>query len=287
MGLGARQWTLALAAALLVHVIVAAVLLWQAPSSGARSAGMGGIEVALGPPGGAPGAEAEAVEEAVEEAAEQAVETAAAAASEPAPPPEMEPAAVTEPLPEPAPEPPVQPEAVAVAALAPAVAELEIRPEPLPVEAPPLAAPPPPLAADAPAPATEAARHRASATAGARGSSGRQQAAANGSGEAATSGGMPGTTADYIAVLQAWLERHKQYPRRAQRRRQEGTALLYFVMDADGQVLEHRLQRSSGHSLLDREVVAMIERAQPLPKVPPDMQRERLELVVPVEFFLR
>jgi protein TonB len=31
----------------------------------------------------------------------------------------------------------------------------------------------------------------------------------------------------------------------------------------------------------------MIERAQPLPSMPDDMRRARLELVVPVRFFLR
>lgn len=64
-------------------------------------------------------------------------------------------------------------------------------------------------------------------------------------------------------------------------------ALLYFVMDRNGRVLEHRLQQSSGHDLLDREVVKMIQRAEPLPTMPDDMHQARLELVVPVQFFLR
>jgi protein TonB len=90
-----------------------------------------------------------------------------------------------------------------------------------------------------------------------------------------------------MARLQAWLERHKEYPRRAQLRRQQGTALLYFVMDRDGDVLEYRVEESSGHTLLDREVAAMIERAQPLPEIPEDFGRSRLELLVPVQFHLR
>ena len=31
----------------------------------------------------------------------------------------------------------------------------------------------------------------------------------------------------------------------------------------------------------------MIERAKPLPPMPDDMDRDRLEMIVPVEFFLR
>jgi periplasmic protein TonB len=82
-------------------------------------------------------------------------------------------------------------------------------------------------------------------------------------------------------------KKHKQYPRAAQLRRQEGTVLLSFVMDRNGRVLEYRIERASGHALLDREVEAMIERAQPLPKIPDDLREARLELVVPVQFFLR
>jgi len=87
--------------------------------------------------------------------------------------------------------------------------------------------------------------------------------------------------------LKAWLERHKRYPRGAQMRRQEGTALLHFVMDREGRILEYRLQESSGHATLDREVEAMLKRAEPLPTFPEEMQASQLELVVPVTFYLR
>lgn len=104
---------------------------------------------------------------------------------------------------------------------------------------------------------------------------------------AATGGGDPGARADYMTRLQAWLGQHKEYPRRAQMRRQQGTGLLYFAIDRQGRVLEYRLEESSGHALLDREIEAMIQRADPLPAMPDDVPGERLELVVPVEFSLR
>ena len=99
--------------------------------------------------------------------------------------------------------------------------------------------------------------------------------------------GAPGATADYAAQLQAWLERHKEYPRRARQRRQEGVALLYFAIDRNGRVLQARLQQTTGHDLLDREVLSMIQRAQPLPPMPDSMTQQQLELIIPVEFFLR
>lgn len=125
------------------------------------------------------------------------------------------------------------------------------------------------------------------ARSGTNGQGGSESGSNAGDADSTNGGGAPGVTNEYIAVLQAWLERHKRYPRHAQLRRQEGTALLYFVMDREGRVLDYRLEESSGHEILDGEVAAMIERAQPLPEMPEDVDRDRLELVVPVHFSLR
>lgn len=92
---------------------------------------------------------------------------------------------------------------------------------------------------------------------------------------------------DYMAQLAAWLNRHKRYPGSARSRGQEGTAMLRFTMGRDGRVLSHRIERSSGYALLDEAVVEMVERAQPLPRLPDEMAQARLEIVVPVRFALR
>lgn len=90
----------------------------------------------------------------------------------------------------------------------------------------------------------------------------------------------------YQQRLLAHLERHKRYPYSAKRRRMEGVALLRFQMNRDGQVLSYSLQEGSGHQDLDKEVLAMIKRAGPLPAFPAVITARELELVVPVEFFL-
>ena len=124
-------------------------------------------------------------------------------------------------------------------------------------------------------------------TAGDQGISGTQSTGNVGAANNTSGGGVPGELVDYMSALQAWLERYKEYPRRAQSRRQQGTALLHFVMDRRGHVLTYRIEESSGHHILDREVEAMIERAQPLPTVPDGFSGSRLELRVPIQFFLR
>jgi len=122
---------------------------------------------------------------------------------------------------------------------------------------------------------------------GTGGKAGKGDTAATGMERGHSAGGMPGQSADYKALLMAWLEKHKEYPRRAKLRRQEGTAYLSFVIDRDGRLLEYRLDKSSGYKLLDEEVTAMIERASPLPPVPGDPADARFTYTVPVNFNLR
>lgn len=82
------------------------------------------------------------------------------------------------------------------------------------------------------------------------------------------------------------LERFKRYPAFARFDRQQGIAYVRFVMNRDGRVLSARIERSSGYALLDEETLALVRRAEPLPKPPPEVAGDTLELVVPVEFSL-
>lgn len=103
----------------------------------------------------------------------------------------------------------------------------------------------------------------------------------------ASASGQAGPPPDFIGRLRAKLERAKVYPRSAQMRRQEGITHLRFTMDRGGKVLAWTIERSSGFQVLDSEVEAMLQRAQPLPALPDDMPEQQLELIVPVQFFLR
>lgn len=97
----------------------------------------------------------------------------------------------------------------------------------------------------------------------------------------------PDAESNYYAQLLAWLEKNKEYPRRAQLRRMEGVAHLRFVIDERGRVMSHKIERSSGHDTLDDAVERMIAKASPLPPIPPALGKSRLDVVVPVQFFLK
>ena len=102
----------------------------------------------------------------------------------------------------------------------------------------------------------------------------------------ADDGGVSAERAGYFARLQDWLSDRLKYPHVARARRQTGTASIYFEVDHTGKVQAYELRTSSGHELLDREALAMIKRAQPLPALPEQMRQERLELIVNIEFVL-
>ena len=104
----------------------------------------------------------------------------------------------------------------------------------------------------------------------------------------------PFTPSDAKA-LQSWqkqivalLERNKRYPAAAQARRQQGVAQVSFSLDRQGRVVESRLMRSSGATLLDEEALALIRRAQPFPPWPArELRGEKVELTVPIRFNLK
>lgn len=88
-------------------------------------------------------------------------------------------------------------------------------------------------------------------------------------------------------ALRAHLERHKRYPAAAQFHRQQGVAAIRFAMTRDGTVVTAQLERGSGHARLDEEALALLQRAQPLPAPPSEVAGEPIEIIVPIQFFLR
>jgi periplasmic protein TonB len=100
-------------------------------------------------------------------------------------------------------------------------------------------------------------------------------------------GGAPRVAPSWETELVRRLEQYKRYPSEAQARRVEGVVTLNFRVNRNGHVLAREIVRSSGHPELDKEVISMIERAQPLPPFPPSMPQDQLNLTVPIRFSLR
>jgi protein TonB len=83
------------------------------------------------------------------------------------------------------------------------------------------------------------------------------------------------------------LNKVRRYPREARFARQQGVPYIRFTMDREGRIQSVQLDRSSGVRSLDQEALALPRRAQPLPAPPLEVKGVTIELVVPVEFFMR
>ena len=110
---------------------------------------------------------------------------------------------------------------------------------------------------------------------------------------AAANAPPPGTAAQptldmmklWQARLNAHMKRYLQYPNAARRDEKTGVAYVTFTVDRNGTVLTKTLSRSAGDARLDREALAVFDRAQPLPALPagsPDTQQFNM----PVAFHL-
>ena len=199
-------------------------------------------------------------------------------------PPAPEPAAI-----EPAPVDPVPQEA------APAVPP-DKPATPVTVPAPVLAAKPaaPPAepvatASEEPADETAAGQTAAGQTAAGQTAAVALPAAGAGQGDLTASVGAEAGILrdDYKAQLLAWLQQHKRYPKTAERRRQQGIAVVAFTVAADGRVSEVALVEGSGYAALDEEALAVLRRAAPLPPFPKGLANQPMSLVLPVAFTLR
>lgn len=104
---------------------------------------------------------------------------------------------------------------------------------------------------------------------------------------AAPVGPPPDVVAAWTSRLMTHLQRFKRYPVAARMRNEQGTVYVRFRMDRSGNVLSARIERASGHQLLDSEATALLERAAPLPALPPEMPEAVIERVLPIPFTLR
>ncbi|HYH18538.1 MAG TPA: energy transducer TonB [Azospirillum sp.] len=273
------RWGGSLAVVLGAHAMVAAAMLTGRMPVEAVPPPPGAVMIDLAPmPQVPPAAPQEASPEprpAQPEPPPPALPREPAVESEPVPVPVPNPvvAPVPEPLAEPLPEPPPVEAEVALPdpPKPPPKPKEKPKPQPPRVERPkpaPAPGPTPPAAAAPTVPAPPA-----------------PVAAAPAPGPASTQ--VSRAVPAWQGLVLGHLERHKRYPRLAQIRRLEGVAQVRFILDRQGRVLSARLEKSSGHAILDEETVSLVERASPLPTPPPEMPQERIELVVPVQFFVR
>jgi protein TonB len=92
--------------------------------------------------------------------------------------------------------------------------------------------------------------------------------------------------ASYALTLNRHVERHRRYPDAARRRRVQGTVLVAFTINRQGQVISSRITKSSGSPALDEEALAVLKRASPMPVPPDEIPGATIDCDTPIYFRL-
>jgi protein TonB len=92
-----------------------------------------------------------------------------------------------------------------------------------------------------------------------------------------------------VKIINTWQGRLAAHIERFRRTLEpsEGLARVAFTIDRDGHLLSSRIAQSTGSPSLDQEALAMLARADPMPKPPDGTPDSALSMVIPVRFFIR
>ncbi len=108
--------------------------------------------------------------------------------------------------------------------------------------------------------------------------------------EAAPKGAQPSSKRlirQYYGTLSSYLRRNYDYPRRARLASIEGTVLVEIVVDKDGNVIRHRIVRSSGHEILDNAALSSIADLRSVPRPPDGLPWTKRAIRVPFRYSLK
>ena len=73
---------------------------------------------------------------------------------------------------------------------------------------------------------------------------------------------------DYTHLVQKQIEAVKQYPKRAQRRNEQGVVEMIFTIGNDGEIVSQSIVKSSGSRILDGAAVDALTKASPFARPP-------------------
>ncbi len=91
----------------------------------------------------------------------------------------------------------------------------------------------------------------------------------------------------YLAALAANINRKKYYPLGSRRRGEEGTVVVSFVVQRNGELTDLAVVESSGSRRLDAAALKTLQRVTPFRPIPDTLQRDRWPITVPIAFRLK
>jgi TonB family protein len=90
----------------------------------------------------------------------------------------------------------------------------------------------------------------------------------------------------YLGLIQRKIERAKEYPDIARRAGNQGKVKIQFTILKDGRIKNVVLIDKTPHRILNEEALAAISRAGPFDRLPDEIGKETLTVVLPFSFML-
>lgn len=107
---------------------------------------------------------------------------------------------------------------------------------------------------------------------------------ANGRADAKTNDGGTKAASNYKGKVFSKVRRAQRYPRKAERKKIQGTVHVSFTVAKSGSVSNIRVVRSSGHAILDKAAADQVRRAAPMPKFPKNIKKTKLAFRARIAF---
>jgi periplasmic protein TonB len=99
--------------------------------------------------------------------------------------------------------------------------------------------------------------------------------------------GLGGQRNDYLSRVFRHIEPFRSYPASARENRQSGRVVTRVTINRDGQLIDVRIDRSSGWPAIDDAEITAIRQAMPLPPVPSGMPGDPIVLILPMNYGIR
>lgn len=90
----------------------------------------------------------------------------------------------------------------------------------------------------------------------------------------------------YLGKIQSKIERAKEYPDIARRAGNQGRVKIQFTILKDGRIENAVLIDKTPHRILNEEALAAINRAAPFERLPDEIGKETLSVILPFSFML-
>lgn len=88
----------------------------------------------------------------------------------------------------------------------------------------------------------------------------------------------------YLAKIRLIIEKHKKYPRIAQRMHQEGIVKVRFTIDKNGKIKNIMLVKKCSYSRLNKAGISTLKKIGRFKPIPKELHKSFLTLTVPIKY---